>query len=96
MLVRQDPPFADVPYASLDDVEALRSMGAVRARRRSWESRFDELRKGLKEALGGVGGGVDKDEGLEAWLRSQRYAYRQGTLSEDRRRRLEGLGVELR
>ena len=95
-LVRQDPPFADVPYASLDDVEALRSMGAVRARRRSWESRFDELRKGLKEARGGVGGGVDKDEGLEAWLRSQRYAYRQGTLSEDRRRRLEGLGVELR
>lgn len=32
--------------------------------------------------------------GLHAWLEQQRHRWRQGTLSDERRRRLEGLGVE--
>jgi hypothetical protein len=80
--------FADVPYASLDDIGALQAMGAVRARRKSWEERFEALKAAqvAGEAL---------DDGLKAWLRSQRYACRQGTLSEGRLRQLVEVGVRL-
>ena len=78
--------FADVPYASLEDIKVLRSMGAVRKRRKSWEARFEEYTTAIER-------GVEVEDGLKAWLRSQRYAFRQGTLDDERRRRLVAAGL---
>ena len=36
----------------------------------------------------------ERYSGLYAWLQQQRHRWRQGTLPDERRRRLEGLGVE--
>ena len=79
--------FTDVPHATRDDIEDLYAMGAIRRRRKSWEEREGELQAALDS-------GTDLSEELKAWLRMQRYACRQGTLSDARRRRLVALGIE--
>jgi hypothetical protein len=79
--------FADVPYATLEDIEELHAMGAVRKRRKSWEEREEALLKCLTT-------NVELDDELRAWLRVQRYEYRQGRMAEWRRRRLVEGGVD--
>lgn len=79
--------FTDVPYATLEDIEVLRAMGAVRSRRKSWEEREEALLKCLAAD-------VELDEALRAWLRVQRYEYRQGRMAEWRRRRLVETGLD--
>ncbi len=79
--------FADVPYATREDIEELHAMGAVRRPRKSWEEREGALLKCLAA-------NAALDDDLRAWLRVQRHEYRQGRMAAWRRRRLVEGGVD--
>lgn len=88
--------FVDVPYATQDDVDTLYDMGAVRSYRTSWEQRFEELceLRNTCQVNGIVEYDVLKEKGLAAWCRSQRFAYRQGSLPPERFERLDQIGFD--
>jgi len=88
--------FADVPYATQDDVDSLYAWGAVRGYRRSWEQRYEELCKVREDCqrYRVIQYDVLKEKGLAAWCRSQRFAHRQGSLPLDRFDRLERIGFD--
>lgn len=85
-----------MPYATQDDVDTLYDMGAVRSYRTSWEQRYEELceLRNTCQVNGIVEYDVLKEKGLAAWCRSQRFAYRQGSLPPERFERLDQIGFD--
>ena len=85
--------FDDGPFATQDDVDRLYTWGAVKGYRMSWEERYLKLChiREVSQKSGRVQYDMLRDMGLLSWCRSQRFAYRQGTLHEDRLTQLESI-----
>lgn len=88
--------FSDVPCAMQEDIENLYAWGAVKRYRQPWELRYQELCQIREECQksGMLQYNRLKEKGLVAWCRSQRFAYRQGSLAADRYICLERIGFD--
>lgn len=89
--------FDDVPFATQEDIDRLYEWGAVKGYRMSWEERYLKLRhvREVSQKSGKVQYDMLRDLGLFSWCRSQRFAYRQGTLHEDRLAKLESIHLAM-
>eukprot|EP01118_Nematostelium_gracile_P019789 TRINITY_DN931_c0_g1_i1.p1 TRINITY_DN931_c0_g1~~TRINITY_DN931_c0_g1_i1.p1 ORF type:complete len:333 (+),score=94.14 TRINITY_DN931_c0_g1_i1:76-1074(+) len=81
---------------SEEQVDALLDVGFVwnsRGNRNSWEDKFNKLKE-FKEKNGHCKVPLKLDRQLNSWVDAQRQANKQGRLSEERIKKLEGLGVQ--
>jgi len=79
-----------------DQIDSMSDIGFVwnsRGNRNSWEDKFNKLKE-FKEKNGHCKVPLKLDRQLNSWVDAQRQANKQGRLSEERIRKLEGLGVQ--
>lgn len=79
-----------------DQIESLSELGFVwnsRGNRNSWEDKFQKLKE-FKEKNGHCKVPLKLDRQLNSWVDAQRQANKQGRLSDERIKKLEGLGVQ--
>jgi outer membrane biogenesis lipoprotein LolB len=79
-----------------EQIDSMSDMGFIwnsRGNRNSWEDKFNKLKE-FKEKNGHCKVPLKLDRQLNSWVDAQRQANKQGRLSEERIRKLEGLGVQ--